>query len=109
LPKIPEFLLRSLYIKRSLKNIDVGFEFQIKNELGPVRVTSAQALRLDRKPVPLDKYQFILGDTIAAFDEVSAENSVPMRKGESLTVLVQGASPLRGRHTLGIGRMTAWD
>ncbi len=101
--KIPEFLLRALYVEGSLVNIDDGFEFQIKNELGPARVVGAQPLKIDRKPIPLEQCQFILGDIIADFTEVSAENSVLMRKGEALTVRVHGTSLRQGRRTLGIG------
>ena len=101
--KIPEFLLRALYVKGSLISIDDGFEFQIKNELGPARVIGAQPLKVDRKPIPLNQCHFIHGDSIAAFTNVSVENSVLMRKGEALTVRVQGTSLRRGRRTLGIG------
>ena len=101
--KIPEFLLRALYVKGSLTNTDAGFEFQIKNELGPVRVIGAQPLKVDRKPIPPKQCQFILGDLIAGFEDVSTENSVLMRKGEALTVKVQGVSLRQGRRTIGIG------
>ena len=90
-------------MKGSLIIIDDGFEFQIKNELGPARVIRTQPLKIDRKPIPLDQCYFIHGDTIAGFSDVSAENSVLMRKGEALTVRVQGTSLRRGRRTLGIG------
>jgi len=103
MPKIPEFLLRALYVKGSLIIIENGFEFQIKNELGPARVIGTQPLKIDRKPIPLNQCYFIHGDMIATFSEVSAENSVLMRKGEALTVRVQGTSLRRGRRTLGIG------
>jgi hypothetical protein len=57
--KIPEFLLRLLYVKGSLKNHDDGFEFQMKNELGPARIASARPLTLDRKPIPLGSCLFV--------------------------------------------------
>ena len=101
--KIPEFLLRALYVKGSLINIEDGFEFKIKNELGPARVIGAQPLKIDRKPVPLNQCHFIHGKTTADFNDVSAENSVLMRKGEALTVRVQGIKLRSGRRTLGIG------
>ena len=31
---VPGFLLRRLYVKKSLRNTAAGFEFQIKNGLG---------------------------------------------------------------------------
>jgi hypothetical protein len=38
-----------------------------------------------------------------AFDAVTPENSVLMRKGEAVTVKVQGLALRPGRHTLDIG------
>ncbi len=59
--KIPEYLLRALYVKGSLKNQDDGLEFQMKNELGPARIVGARPLTLDRKPIPVDSCLFVHG------------------------------------------------
>jgi hypothetical protein len=98
----PEFMLRALYVKGSLINNEDGFEFQIRNDLGPVRVVGAGPLLLDRKPLPLDSCSFALGDTAAGFADVSIENSVLMHKGEALVVKVDGTSLRPGRRALGI-------
>ena len=100
--KIPEFLLRALYLKGSLKNNDSGFEFQMKNDLGPVRIVGAMPLIVDRKPVSLDACHFVHGEQQAGFSEVSEADSVLMRKGEAITVLVEGTTLASGRRTVGI-------
>ena len=100
--KIPEFLLRALYVKGSLQNSTDGFEFQMKNDLGPARIIGARPLQLDRKPIALDTCRFEHGQETAAFSEVNDENSVLMRKGEAVTVLVSGQTLKPGRRTLGI-------
>jgi len=100
--KIPEFLLRSLYVKGSLQNGADGFKFQLKNELGPARIIGARPLQLDRRPVALDTCHFEHGHDRAAFTDVDAENSVLMRKGEAVTVHVLGQTLSPGRRTLGI-------
>jgi hypothetical protein len=100
--KIPEFLLRTLYVKGSLKNQDDGFEFQMKNELGPARIVGARPLTMDRKPIPLDSCQFIHGAQSASFADVTPETSVLMRKGEAISVRVDGQTLKRSRHVLGI-------
>lgn len=101
--KIPEFLLRSLYVKGSLNSRESGFEFEVKNELGPVRIIGVQPLKVDRKPVPLEQCHFIHEGSRASFSDVSGENSLLLRKGEALLVQVDGSNLNRGRHTLGIG------
>lgn len=102
MPKIPEILLKALYVKGSLQRMDNGFEFQMKNDLGPARIIGANPLQMDRRPIPMENCSFVHGDMEAGFGEVTAENSVLMRKGEAMTVRVTD-HPLRpGRHTLGI-------
>ena len=100
--KIPEFLLRALYVKGSLRNHDDGFQFQLKNEIGPARIIGARPLQLDRRPIPLEKCRFLHGDREASFSDVNADNSVLMRKGEAVTVQVEGMKLRPGRRTLGI-------
>jgi hypothetical protein len=102
LAKIPEFLLKALYVKGSLQNTDTGFQFQMKNDLGPARIVGARPLQLDRKPIPLDQCHFEHGGQSASFTDVDAENSVLMHKGEAVTVHVQGHRLRPGRRTLAI-------
>ena len=100
--KIPDFLLRALYVKGSLRSTEKGFEFQIRNDLGPVRIIGARPLTLDRRPIPLEDCLFIHGENMAAFTGVTPENSVLMRKGEALSIQVSGVALKPGRRTLGI-------
>jgi hypothetical protein len=100
--KIPDFMLRALYMKGSLKNNEEGFEFQIKNDFGPVRIIGAGPLLVDRKPVPLESCGFVHEGSEARFSDVSAEQSVLMRKGEAISVHVSGITLKRGRRSLGI-------
>lgn len=102
MPKIPEFLLKALYVKGSLRSVDNGFEFRMKNELGPVRIIGVNPLQLDRRPVPLEKCSFMHEEMAAKFIDVTAENSVLMRKGESLTLKIEDLPMKHGRRTLSI-------
>lgn len=100
--KIPDFILRALYVKGSLRNIEEGFEFKILNQLGPVRIVGARPLTVDRRPIPPDKCSFIHGETRATFPEVSEDNSVLLRKGDQITVRAAETSLKPGRRVLGI-------
>jgi hypothetical protein len=101
--KIPEFMLKALYLRGSLIRSHDGFEFQLKNDLGPARIVGALPLAVDRKPVPLAACSFHHGGQEIAFDAVTPEDSVLMRKGEAVTVQVRGMALRPGRHTLDIG------
>lgn len=102
MPRIPEFLLKALYVKGSLQRQDDGFEFQMKNDLGPARIIGANPLQLDRRPIPLENSSFVHGDQEMGFADVTAEQSVLMRKGEAITVRVTDHTLRPGRHTLSI-------
>jgi hypothetical protein len=101
--KIPEFLLKALYVRGSLRKNDEGFELQLKNDVGPGRIVGALPLEVDRKRVPMADCSFVLGREETAFEAVTAENSVLMRKGEAVTVKVRGMTLRPGRHMLDIG------
>jgi len=105
LARIPEFLLKALYVKGSLQSTADGFQFQLKNDLGPARIIGARPLQLDRRPVPLASCTFEHEGRSAKFSDVDAQNSVLMRKGEALTVNVHGQRLQTGRRTLGINVM----
>jgi hypothetical protein len=100
---IPSFLLKALYVKNSLQNIADGFEFQLKNELGPARIIGAQPLKVDRKLIPLENCSFVHEGEEMAFTAVTPENSVLMRKGEAVTIRVKGEPLKSGRRSLDIG------
>ena len=54
MPSVPEFLLRKLYVKDSLKRRPDGFEFQLNNTLTAVTVTSL-SVAADDHPIPIPK------------------------------------------------------
>jgi beta-fructofuranosidase len=54
MPSVPEFLLRKLYVKDSLKCLPDGFEFQLNNTLTAVAVTSLN-ITTDNQPIPILK------------------------------------------------------
>lgn len=96
-------MLKALYVRGSLQKSEDGFEFQLKNDLGPARIVGAVPLEVDRKPVPLADCSFVYGGQEVSFEAVTAESSVLMRKGEAVTVKVRGMALRPGRHTLDIG------
>lgn len=100
--KIPEFLLKSLYVRGSLRLISNGFQLKMKNDLGPASIIGAQPLLMDRKPVPMENCSFLHGEHEAFFSDVNPDQSVLMRKGEALTASFLDSIIKRGRHSLGI-------
>lgn len=103
MPAIPSFMLRALYQRDSLRITSDGFQFEIRNDIAPVRLTGLLPLKVDGKLVPLAQCSYVHGGEELPATAVSAANPVPVDKGESLTVRVR-ETPLRpGRHSLDIG------
>ena len=46
---------------------------------------------------------FVHSDEAMAFESVTADNSILMRKGEAMTIQVRGLTLRPGRHTLDVG------
>jgi hypothetical protein len=101
--KVPSFMLKALYQRDSLHITGDGFTFQINNGLGPVRLIGLLPLRVNRKAVPLAQCSLVHGDQEHPAEAISAENSLLVRKGDSVTVQVRDTALRPGRHNLDIG------
>ena len=97
-PKIPEFILRKMFLKDSLRIVGDGFAFDIKDTYAPATV-QAFALERDGEPIPPEKIllQLAEGPEIQAAD-LSPEEPLALPVDRLLHVTVQG-------HGLGEGRL----
>ena len=80
---IPSLLLKQLYTFGSLKNVDDGVKFTIKNRLSDATLTYFNAVRIDGQEVPRDRIKLDLGDGKALSpDQISESNPIdfPLRK-----------------------------
>jgi hydroxymethylglutaryl-CoA reductase (NADPH) len=95
-------LLKQLYTFGSLKNVEQGVEFAIKNRLSDAEVTDIQGITIDGRSVPRASLSIDLGDgTILSPDQVSASPvTFPLRK----TLVVRAGVPALdlGKHKIGI-------
>ena len=70
---VPGFLLRRLYVKGSLRNIDGGVQFQLLNKLGTGYARKLLPVVLDGRGVPLDRCSFSVAGKQFPFNAVTAE------------------------------------
>jgi hypothetical protein len=101
--KVPAFLLRRLYVKGSLRNVESGFEFDLKNSLGSGYAERALPLVIDGGELPLDAAQFVVQGEVTPFGEVSPERPMTLGMNKTVTVAVPGRTLAPGKHNLGIG------
>ena len=99
---IPGFILRRLYVKGSLRNIDTGFEFQILNKLGSGQARRLLPLTVDGDELPLESCAFHLGDDAVPFHEVSKEKPFAMALNKATTISAVGVTLSEGSHTIGM-------
>ena len=100
---VPGFLLRRLYVKKSLRNTDSGFAFELLNRLGSGYAHRMHPVVLDGRELAADKASFVLDGEETAFADVSEENTFTLSMNKSITVKVDGARLGPGAHKIGMG------
>ena len=100
---MPGFLLRRLYVKKSLKSTSTGFEFQLKNGLGSGYAHKLWPLTADGNEISLDSASFILEGKEVTFGDVSKENTFTLAMNKTIIIKAQGATLEPGPHKIGMG------
>ena len=102
--QVPAFLLRRLYVKGSLRNIDGGWEFDLKNSLGSGYAEQVLPLTVNGAEVPIDQARFTVDGEVIKFGEVSSDRPITLGMNKVVTIGVDGAGHLpEGKHKVGIG------
>ena len=100
---VPGFLLRRLYVKGSLKNADVGFEFELRNSLGSGYSQKVWPLKVNGEEIPAGRSHFIIDGKETAFSDVSADNTFSLEVNKTITIWTDGAALEPGVHTIEMG------
>ena len=100
---VPAFLLRRLYVKRSLKNTPDGFEFQLMNRLGSGYSHGVHPLTVDGDELPIDASEFDLEGDVISFSEVSNDRTLTLALNKTLVVRVSGTHLEPGARRIGMG------
>ena len=105
--QVPAFLLRRLYVKGSLRSVDGGFAFDLKNSLGSGYAEQVLPLTLDGEEMPLSSTRFDVDGETTSFDEVSGARPMTLGMNRTVTISVEGRALAPGKHKLGIGFIVA--
>ncbi len=101
--QVPGFLLRRLYVKGSLRNVEGGYELDLKNSLGSGYAEQVLPLTVDAVEVPLEDASFVVENEVTRFDAVSSEKPITLALNRVVTIRVEGAPIQAGKHKIGIG------
>jgi len=104
--QIPTFLLRKLYIKGSLENVDDGFLFKLKNSISSGTAINVAPIKVNGNEYPLDATTISSEDGEIAGNEISEGNSFPIKVGLDITIHVKGEQLPAGEHTIDISLTT---
>ena len=105
--QVPAFLLRRLYVKGSLRQVDGGFAFDLRNSLGSGYAEQVLPLTLDGEALPLSSTRFDVDGQTTRFDEVSGARPMTLGMNRTVTISVDGHTLTPGKHKLGIGFIVA--
>jgi hydroxymethylglutaryl-CoA reductase (NADPH) len=104
--QIPTFLLRKLYVKGSLENVDDGFLFKLKNTISLATAVHIEPMKVDGNEYPLDATIISSEDGETAGNEISEGNAFPIKVGLEITIHVKGEQLSEGEHTIDISLTT---
>ena len=99
---VPAFLLRRLYVKKSLKNTDNGFEFQLRNRLGSGYAHTMHPLTVDGTEVPATHTYFTIGEKETPFSAVSKENTFTLGMNKTISIQIDDTALTPGPHKIGM-------
>ena len=100
---VPGFLLRRLYVKKSLRNTAAGFEFQLRNGLGSGYAHRMLPLTVDGVELPLESASFVLEGEETPFAAVSRERTFTLALNTFITIRVRGVTLDAGPRKIGMG------
>ncbi len=100
---IPSLLLKQLYTFSSLKNVEGGVQFSIKNRLSDAYLTEVNNILIDDQEVPLAAVAISLnGDQTITPDQITARNPVSFPLRQKLDITARIAPLPSGKHKIEI-------
>ena len=87
---VPEFLIKRIYQKGSLKKTDDGASVVLKNVLGPGFISGFNYVKINDVVYEAKDVKFVTNGQELLGTEVSEENPVAFRLGQSGTLVLSG-------------------
>jgi len=100
---IPSLVLKQLYTFGSLKNVEDGVKFSLKNRLSDATLTAVHSLKIDGVAAPKSALTFDLGNgRIFTLDQISPKNPLDFPLRKIIDVLARLDALAEGKHHLEI-------
>ena len=92
---VPEFLMKRVYKKGSLRQTDEGICFDLKNVLGPGFISGFNFVKINDDTFCADKVKFVTQGTEISAETVNEEHPIGFRLGQEGTLILKGAKCLK--------------
>ena len=103
---VPEFLIKRIYQKGSLKKLENGASVVLKNVLGPGLISGFNYVKINDTVFEPKDVKFTTNGTEVSGVEVSEESPVVFRLGQSGTLIMTGQNcVVDGKNTIEIEAM----
>ena len=87
---VPEFLIKRIYQKGSLKKLENGASVTLKNVLGPGLISGFNFVKINDVTFDSKDVKFITNGNEYTVDDVTEENPIVFRLGQSGTLIMSG-------------------
>ena len=92
---IPEFLIKRVYKKGSLKQTEDGVCFDLKNVLGPGFISGFGCVKVNDATFEAGQVKFLTQGAEISAETVTEENPIGFRLGQEGTLILMGAKCLK--------------
>ena len=111
---VPSTLLRRLYVRKSLKNVDLdgdgayeAFQFKLKNVLASGTISGKFMLKVDGREVPPEDVEVEFKGEVRKLSEFTPETKLRFSVGDEITFTVKREGGLAlGKHKIEIEART---
>ena len=87
---VPDFLIKRIYQKGSLKRLDDGASVSLKNVLGPGFISGFNYVKINDVTYEAKDVKFIMNGKEYTSSDVSEENPIAFRLGQAGTLVMTG-------------------
>jgi hydroxymethylglutaryl-CoA reductase (NADPH) len=100
---IPSLVLKQLYTFGSLKNVEGGVKFSLKNRLSDATLIGIDKIKIDGREVPKPALSLDLGnDQILTLDQISSKNPLDFPLRQTLEMVARIEALAEGKHHIEI-------
>lgn len=100
--KIPGLILKQMYTLGSLENAEDGVRFSLKNRLSNATVTRLQEVRINGRPVPIDRLTLEIGGDRIAGSAISPTSALAFPLAKVVNIHAKTDQLEKGQHEIAL-------